>query len=93
MGNDGHFASLFPDAENLSVGLNLENDASTLSINTSASPHPRLTMTLSRLVHSREIILLIFGEDKREVLEAPGGLPIAYLLQQHQCPVTVLWAP
>ena len=97
MGEDGHFASLFPDAENLEAALDPDNLNLCLPIETAASPHPRLSLTLSALSRSDEIILLIFGERKRAVLEAAmspdSDLPVHRLLLQKRAPVNVFWAP
>lgn len=97
MGEDGHFASLFPDAENLESGLDTENPELVIPIRTAASPHPRISLTLSALSRSDTIVLLIFGEQKLEVLntavEVPERYPVGTLLRQKRAPVRVLWAP
>ncbi|MEM7218716.1 MAG: 6-phosphogluconolactonase [Pseudomonadota bacterium] len=90
MGADGHFASLFPDAADLATGLDLSNAAGTLRIETSASPHTRISMTLARLVAADTLLLLSFGAAKRAVLRAPAGMPIEALLRQSPL---VFWAP
>jgi 6-phosphogluconolactonase len=97
MGEDGHFASLFPDAGNLEAGLDPDNTTLCLPVSTAASPHPRISLTLSALSRSDEIILLIFGAAKRAVLESAASLqselPVARLLLQKRAPVKVYWAP
>lgn len=97
MGEDGHFASLFPDADNLAEGLDPDNEQLCIPVQTSASPHPRVSLTLAALARSDSIILLMFGEKKREVYEqakAKGSaLPVARLLRQKKAPVRVYWAP
>ena len=98
MGTDGHFASLFPDADNLMQGLDPNGLESTLSISTDASPYGRVSLTLSRLLNSSGLTLLVFGADKREIIEASRtsvstDLPISYVLNQNVVPVHVLWAP
>ena len=97
MGADGHFASLFPDADNLSSGLDLESSDLCLPIRTQASPHMRISLTLAALSHSDEIVLLFFGEDKRAVFEeAKNGndlFPVRRLLLQKRAPVHTYWAP
>ncbi|MGB5246258.1 MAG: 6-phosphogluconolactonase [Woeseia sp.] len=97
MGEDGHFASLFPDFAGLRDALNLQSDAAFVPVSTAASPHPRISMTLSALLKSHEVILLIFGAAKRRVYEdAKAGvntLPIATLLAQTHVPLRVIWAP
>ena len=97
MGEDGHFASLFPDAGNLKAALDPDNLRLCLPIKTAASPHARVSLTLSALSRSDEIVLLIFGERKRAVLEAAmspsSDLPVHRLLLQKRAPVNVFWAP
>lgn len=97
MGEDGHFASLFPDFDRLDEGLDLANRHACMPVKTIASPFPRITLTLSELVKSKEVILLFFGAAKREVYEQskqPGSaFPLARLLQQNKTPVRTIWAP
>lgn len=97
MGTDGHFASLFPDAENLEEGLDLESSKLCLPVQTEASPYPRISLTLAALSRSDEIVLLIFGDDKRKIYEkAKAGnarYPVTRLLRQKRAPVNVYWAP
>ena len=97
MGEDGHFASLFPDAENLDEGLDVDSSELCIPVKTAASPYPRVSLTLSALSRSDEILLLIFGDAKREVYEAAkseaNGRPVSHLLRQKRAPVHVYWAP
>lgn len=97
MGTDGHFASLFPDAQNLKDSLNLDSTQLCVPVKTAASPHPRVSLTLSALSRSDEIVLLIFGDEKWRVYEAAksseGMFPVSHLLQQKRAPVVVCWAP
>ncbi len=92
MGEDGHFASIFPDLADLEGALDPDADESCREVRTAASPHPRTTLSVARLLASDLIVLLAFGEAKRAVLEAPDGLPVAALLAQTRTPVRVLWA-
>lgn len=97
MGVDGHFASLFPDSNSLEVDLNLDNRRFYTPIRTSASPHPRVSMTLGALLDSDEILLLFFGEEKLAVYENAHTVdktyPITALLEQQKTPVSLYWAP
>ena len=97
MGEDGHFASLFPDAENLQEGLDVDSRQLCIPVQTAASPHPRVSLTLSALSRSDEIVLLIFGDAKRDVYEtaktSTNGNPVSHLLRQKRAPVHVYWAP
>ena len=97
MGEDGHFASLFPDADNLELGMEVDSATYFIPVNTVASPHPRISLTLAALSRSDEIVLLFFGDSKREVYEQAKGsstaLPVSKLLFQNRAPVHVFWAP
>jgi 6-phosphogluconolactonase len=97
MGEDGHFASLFPDAENLTQGLDADGSQLCLPVNTPASPHPRITLTLAALSRSDVVVLLFFGAAKRDVYERAkaesNGYPVSRLLLQKRAPVHVFWAP
>ncbi len=93
MGSDGHFASIFPDMPNLFTALDPNNPEPCLRVETEASPLTRVTLTLARLCQSRSIMLLVFGDAKTRILDAPDGLPIAVLLRQRSVPVRVIWAP
>ena len=96
MGGDGHFASLFPDFDGLAAGLDPQGEALCLAVRTAASPHPRISLSLSLLLDARGIVILMFGEDKRRVFEAAaagqGNYPVAALLGQSRTPVTIAWA-
>ncbi len=97
MGEDGHFASLFPDADTLEDGLAVDTNRLSIAVNTAASPHPRISLTLAALSRSDEIVLLIFGDKKLDVLQRAydvgNGFPVSRLLTQKRAPVTVYWAP
>lgn len=97
MGADGHFASLFPDAQQLDQGLDVESGRLYIPVTTAASPHPRISMTLAGISRSDEIVLLFFGEEKlavyRQALESTNGFPVSRLLRQKRAPVCVFWAP
>lgn len=96
MGEDGHFASLFPDFAGLPEALNPLGEAQCIMVQTAGSPHLRISLTLSALLDSTCIVLLIFGEKKRDVFDAAiaGGsdYPIESLVQHIRTPLTVLWA-
>jgi 6-phosphogluconolactonase len=97
MGEDGHFASLFPDFMDLKNALDPLGVAQCITVQTAGSPHLRISLTLSALLDSAHIILLIFGQVKRAVFEAAktGGsaYPIKALLTHARSPLTVIWAP
>jgi len=97
MGEDGHFASLFPDFSGLDQALDPENPNQCLMVRTAGSPYLRISLTFSALLESSAIVLLFFGAAKRRVYEAAAagdtGYPAAALLSQEKVPVTVIWAP
>ena len=93
MGEDGHFASIFPDAAELDSLLDAGAERLLASVTTGSSPHPRFTLTMARLARAEAAGLLIFGNTKRSVLEAPGSLPVSQLMQSMDDRLTVFWAP
>ena len=97
MGSDGHFASLFPDADCLIEGLRLDNPRFYMPVRTSASPHPRISMTLSALLDCDEVLLFFFGMEKLAVYDNAHTVdktyPITALLEQDKTPVSLSWAP
>jgi len=97
MGEDGHFASLFPDFDGLRQALDPRSETVCTLVKTSGSPYLRISLTLAALLESVHIVLLIFGAAKRRVFEAAmrGGsaFPVEALLRETGVPLTVIWAP
>ena len=99
MGNDGHTASLFPQATRLGEALDMNSGTLCLAITPPTASHERMTLTLPALLQSRQIILHLVGSGKRAVYEkalAKGPvaeMPIRAVLGQSAAPVTVFWAP
>ena len=97
MGEDGHTASLFPDAPELAQGLG--TPAYALAVRPGLAPHPRMSLSLKALLDSRDIALSTSGEVKRRLLERALGegpaeeLPVRAILRQTAVPVTIHWAP
>lgn len=97
MGEDGHVASLFPGATELALGLGTE--APVLAVHPPRAPHARLSLSLQAILHSRDVVLMISGSEKRAILERAMGegpveeLPVRALLRQTAVPVSVFWAP
>jgi 6-phosphogluconolactonase len=99
MGTDGHTASLFPEAPNLSQALDRRNTDTCVAIELknppANAPYARITQTLAQILSARHIVLPLAGADKRRTLQqawphATPALPISYVLQQNQTPVA-LW--
>jgi 6-phosphogluconolactonase len=99
MGNDGHTASLFPGAEQLTQATDMESGRTCMAITPTDAPHDRMTLTLPAILDSEEIILHITGSEKKEVLEKaekaglPEAMPIRFVFRQKTTRVTVFWAP
>ena len=75
MGTDGHTASWFPGAEDLETALDIYNKDMVCAQNAAGCPvagdHPeRITLTLPAVMQARHIVLLIAGEEKRQVFQA-----------------------
>lgn len=66
MGADGHIASIFPNMSNLSEALH--HKSSLINLNDGYPDVSRLTMTLNEINKSKQIILLIKGEKKFNLL-------------------------
>lgn len=92
MGSDGHFASLFPDASNLKAGLDPDQSDLTIAVSTAASSHKRISMPMARLLRTKCLILLAFGDEKRTLIDAPDDTPLRTLFEQSITPVQVFWA-
>jgi 6-phosphogluconolactonase len=97
MGEDGHFASLFPDAGNIEKGIDPDGTELFLDVSTAASPHERIGLTLAALLRADTLALLVFGEAKRAVLDTAMGdsrvYPVSYLLHQDYRRLHIFWAP
>jgi 6-phosphogluconolactonase len=103
MGVDGHFGSLFPGAPNLARALDPANADAAVAIVPDPMPaagaHPRISLTLARMLRSRRVLLAITGADKRAVLTRaqlaadPAQLPVAALLHAPGAQVDIHWSP
>ncbi|AZO09660.1 6-phosphogluconolactonase [Mesorhizobium sp. M3A.F.Ca.ET.080.04.2.1] len=97
MGADGHTASFFPDADNLSALLDPSAQRIVLPVHAQSAGEPRLTLTMARIIAADFLALHIEGEDKRTAFEGamgPGAAkPIRKVLEAAPIPVEVFWAP
>lgn len=91
MGEDGHFASLFPHSSALRFGLDLDSASTCVAVpighDGAAPAQERMSLTLATIAKAGRIVLLTSGAAKLEVLERaietvcnPTELPIAALL-------------
>ena len=99
LGLDGHTASLFPGAKELPLATDMQSKRLCMGITPSIAPYPRMTLSLSSILHSNQIYLHITGDEKKRVvqqalIDGPAEqLPIRYILHQKKTPVLILWAP
>lgn len=97
MGEDGHIASLFPDAPELNQALDTNSKQRCIAVSPPSTPQERLSLTLSALLNTNQIILLIKGDKKRKIyLEAkeaknPITFPVGHILHQSHAPIDVYW--
>ena len=85
IGNDGHFASLFPNMINNTNMLDPKSKLSIDEVKANGNPFvPRISMNLPLILSSNLIILLIKGKLKQEVLReaySNKNIPLYYLLK------------
>lgn len=102
MGEDGHFASIFPGAANRDALLDPDNPAVVMATTPdplpAAAPHPRWTMTLAFLARAPHIHLGIAGDAKADVLRAAlasgacARWPVAALAGPRMPPLIIHWS-
>lgn len=73
MGNDGHTASLFPDAPELDRALDPESVERVVPMTPSSQPQKRITLTLRVLKQAGFTALHLKGDDKLATLKAACG--------------------
>lgn len=84
MGNDGHFASIFPNDKNSSFALHT-NSKCLINTNAPNYPYQRITCSAELLGSANKIILLVFGEEKKIILKQfEKDLPIHQFLNKFQ---------
>ena len=95
MGEDGHFASLFPKLiETNPEYFDLESDAEIFFTEPMGDPcHKRVSMNLSMILESKNIFLLVSSEKKLQVLnqaKSDKSLPLYYLLNQDKADIKII---
>ncbi|XZG69694.1 6-phosphogluconolactonase [Chitinibacteraceae bacterium HSL-7] len=96
MGDDGHTASLFPNAEELEAACASQDVLA--AVTPPAAPHKRITLTLPAIARAHNVIVHITGEGKRALLETAMSetkplteqYPIRRVLDQVSAP-QVFW--
>lgn len=96
MGNDGHTCSWFPCSDELSQVFTSEEPC--IAVNPKQAPYPRLSLTKSTILSSKQIYLHLVGQQKlvtyRQALSDNNynEMPIRVILDQHHTPVDVYWS-
>ena len=99
MGDDGHFASVYPNIENLQALLNLQQSRTCQAV-CPTGKSPRMSLTLAYLLTAKTIYLLISGQRKKDIISnvslgnsLSASYPVSTLINQQICPVEVYWSP
>lgn len=102
MGEDGHFASLFPGDPGLAAAL--DPDAAPDAVIgrpdplPSEAPHPRISLNLASLLQSRRLLLVVTGARKHDLLARaqqhpdPDHWPVSALLHG-AATLEIHWSP
>ncbi|UTW55843.1 6-phosphogluconolactonase [Kordiimonas sp. SCSIO 12610] len=102
LGNDGHTASLFPEADGLEHALACENTSICAALTARKSTVTgdeveRITITFHAINRAKDCILMITGDEKlgtlKEALSNDINLPIARVINSMKQPLNVFWAP
>ena len=95
LGEDGHFASLFPRSPGLDQALDAAGPPGCAGMTAPVPPQQRITLNFAALLDSRLLLLPITGERKQQVWQQahhPGPaaeLPARALLRQRQVTLEV----
>jgi 6-phosphogluconolactonase len=98
MGEDGHFASLFPGMPGLAAALDPAGPATVVSGLAPIEPRARLSLTLAALLDTDLLALHVTGAAKLATLRraaTPGDaveLPVRALLRQRRVPLRIYHA-
>lgn len=98
MGDDGHTASLFPHAENLYKGIDMQSDRLVIDMKPLTAPHDRISLTLPVILNSRHLYLQLNGKKQQQVLEQAlagkniNDMPIRAVLHQQKLPLQIYLA-
>jgi 6-phosphogluconolactonase len=99
MGEDGHFASLFPGEPGLPAALDPSSAPGCVAMHAPVEPTERISLNLAALLQARRLFLFVTGAAKRELLlaaarrEPAAHWPVTALLAQRHPEPEVYWAP
>lgn len=97
MGEDGHTASLFPDALLLDEGMALDSKKDLIIIQPKKAPYQRITFTRKALLNTENLILHCYGIKKKNIIERAKNLddyrpyPIQGFINQDQVELKIFW--
>jgi len=98
MGNDGHTASFFPDADNIADLVNPDSSDYLLSCSTPTTQVERITWSVPMLLDTSFLALHMTGSSKADVFQqacsSPQAteLPIRSVIFQNKTPLNVYYA-
>lgn len=98
MGDDGHTASLFPEASDLKPALDTSSGRLCSPMHPPNAPQARMTLTLYALLQSRVLLLQISGPSKMATYRNALGsgpveaMPVRSILRQNRVPVEVWYS-
>ena len=94
MGEDGHFASIFPDMVGDKRFVDSNQPPNIFKVSKRGIPCvPRITMNLSLIISSKNIILAVSNEKKRGILseaKVNKSYPLYWLINQEKTPVEIV---
>ncbi|MET0279830.1 MAG: 6-phosphogluconolactonase [Steroidobacteraceae bacterium] len=98
MGEDGHFASLFPGNANLPAALDAATAPGCVAMRAPVAPGERISLNLAALLQTRRLFLQVTGAAKLELLLAAARAegtqwPVTTLLAQRHPEPEIFWAP
>jgi 6-phosphogluconolactonase len=98
IGEDGHTASLFPDAPGLARALDPEDSGEFIEVPATENRKARLSLTLRVLCDTPQVVLIFEGAAKRRIFEEAlkprrlDELPVRAILRQKRAAVDVYWS-
>jgi 6-phosphogluconolactonase len=96
MGEDGHFASLFPRSPGIEAALDVTATPGCVAMRAPSAPMDRISLNMAALGGARRMFLFITGHSKLALIQAAGKramLPIDALLAVRDPEPVVYWAP
>jgi 6-phosphogluconolactonase len=80
MGDDGHFASIFPDCLNTFDAINSQNNI--ISFEDEHLDFERISLSLNEILKAKKIILIASSKNKQSILSNNKSLPVHHLLNK-----------